>query len=56
MIALNGTPGELRATIEIKRKDTGKVDTFQLIGHPDPEVLKKLLEEANNGSHAQHNS
>ena len=30
---LQGQPGELRMTIEIKRKETGKVETFELVGH-----------------------
>jgi hypothetical protein len=51
-----GTPGELRATIHITRKETGKVETFELIGHPDPETLKKLIEESKNGSHTQRDS
>lgn len=29
---LGGQPGELRFTIEVKRKATGKVETFELIG------------------------
>ena len=40
---LQGQPGELRMTIEIKRKETGKVETFEMIGHSDPEKLKEIL-------------
>jgi hypothetical protein len=51
-----GTPGELRATIEVTRKETGLVETYEIIGHPDPETLKKLIEETKNGSHTQRDS
>ena len=40
---LQGQPGELRMTIEIKRKETGKVETFELVGHADPEKLKEIM-------------
>jgi hypothetical protein len=56
MSNLAPVPGELRATIEIKRKETGKVETYEIVGHPDPEVLKKLIEESKNGSHTQRDS
>lgn len=49
MIALEGEKAELRFTLEITRADTGKVETFEMVGHTDPEELKKLL-GANNGS------
>lgn len=32
MSELNGQPGELRFTVEVKRKATGKVETYELIG------------------------
>lgn len=41
---LAGQPGELRMTIEIKRKETGKVETVELVGHADPEKLKQIIE------------
>lgn len=41
MAELKGKPGELRFTIEVKRKDTGKTETFEMIGKID-------------GSNAQH--
>lgn len=44
---LQGQPGELRMTIEIKRAATGKVDTFELVGHADTEKLKQILENEN---------
>lgn len=31
---LSGTPGELVFTVSITRKDTGKVETFEMIGKP----------------------
>ena len=34
MAELQGKPGELRFTIEVKRKATGKVETFEMIGTP----------------------
>jgi hypothetical protein len=52
---LQGQPGELRMTIEIKRKETGKVETVELVGHADPEKLKQILENEH-GSNAQHSS
>ena len=48
MIELQGEKAEIRFTLEIKRADTGKVDTFEMVGHSDPEELKKLL-GADNG-------
>ena len=41
--ALQGQPGELRMTIEIKRAATGKVETVELVGHADPEKLKEII-------------
>jgi hypothetical protein len=32
MADLNGQPGEVRMTIEVKRAATGEVETFELIG------------------------
>ncbi len=52
-MGLQGQPGELRMTIEIKRKETGKVETVELVGHADPEKLKQILENEH-GSNAQH--
>lgn len=42
---LRGVPGELRATVNITRKATGKVETFHLVGHADPKVLAAILAE-----------
>lgn len=36
-------PGEMRATISIKRQATGKTETFEMIGHVDPEKLQQIL-------------
>jgi len=45
MIELVGEKAELRFTLEITRADTGKVETYEMVGHSDPEELKKLLGE-----------
>lgn len=34
MVDLQGRPGELRFTIEVKRKATGKTETYELTGTP----------------------
>jgi hypothetical protein len=44
MIELEGKPANLFFTIEVKRAATGKTETFEMIGHADPEELKKLTE------------
>jgi len=51
MIELTGERAELRFTLEIKRADTGKVETYEMVGHSDPEELKKLI-GADNGSNS----
>jgi len=43
MVQLTPEPGELRATIHIKRKETGKVEMYEIVGHKDPEKLKEIL-------------
>lgn len=48
MNELKGVPGELRATIHITRKATGKVETVELVGHADPEKLKEILKNERN--------
>jgi hypothetical protein len=40
MSSLNGQPGELRFTIEVKRKATGKTETHELIGKIIPDEPK----------------
>lgn len=52
MSDLSGQVGELRMTLEIKRKETGKVETVELIGFIDEAKLKELED----GSHTQHSS
>jgi hypothetical protein len=47
MIALQGSVGELRFTVEIKRKDTGKVEQYELIGFLDEDKLKELQNGSN---------
>jgi len=46
---LNGERGELRATIEIKRAATGKVETYELVGFSDPADLDAFLADPANG-------
>ena len=45
MIHLAPVPGELRATITVKRKATGLEETYEIIGHADPEKLKEILQK-----------
>jgi hypothetical protein len=50
MIEISGAVGELRFNIEVTRKDTGKVESFELVGFLDEDKLKELT----NGSNTQH--
>lgn len=52
MSNLDGQMGELRMTLQITRKETGKVEEVELIGFLDEEKLKELQ----NGSNSQHGS
>jgi len=52
MPELSGQIGELRFTVEIKRKDTGKVEQYELVGFMDEDKLKELQ----NGCNPQHSS
>ena len=52
MTALSGQMGELRFTVEIKRKDTGKVEQVELVGYLDEDKLKELQ----SGGNSQHSS
>ena len=52
MPELSGQIGELRLTVEIKRKDTGKVEQYELVGFMDEDKLKELQ----NGCNPQHSS
>jgi hypothetical protein len=47
---LNGQAGELHMTLQITRKETGKVEEVELIGYLDPDQLKKL-ETEQKGNH-----
>ena len=48
MSNLGGQMGELRFTMQITRKETGKVEEVELVGFLDEEKLKELQ----NGGHA----
>jgi len=52
MSALTGQIGEVQMTIQITRKETGKVEEFKLTGFLDQEKLKELQNGSNtlNGS------
>ena len=39
---LQGQVGELRFTVEITRKETGKVETVEMVGFLDAEKLAEL--------------
>jgi len=52
MIELKGQPGELRMTLSITRKATGKVDTVELVGKVTGE--EPTNEENGDGGHSQH--
>lgn len=39
---LTGQPGELKATITITRKATGKVETYELTGTVQPESYQMM--------------
>lgn len=47
---LSGQVGELRFTVQITRKETGKVEEVEMVGFLDPDQLKELT----NGSDTQH--
>lgn len=47
MINLNGSQGELRFTLQITRKETGKVEEVELVGFVDEEKLKELQNGSN---------
>ena len=42
MSNLSGQTGELRFTVQITRKATGKVEEVELVGYLDEEKLKEL--------------
>lgn len=47
MSNLSGQIGELRMTLQITRKETGKVEEVELIGYLDEEKLKELQNGGN---------
>lgn len=47
---LSGQVGELRFQVQITRKETGKVETYELVGFLD----ETKLEEFQDGSNSQH--
>ena len=47
MSNLGGQMGELRFTVQITRKETGKVEEVELIGYLDEEKLKELQNDGN---------
>jgi len=51
MSELTGQPAELRMTIQVTRKETGKVETYELIGKVDTTDKGQ-----HDGSHPQHSS
>lgn len=42
MSSLNGEVGELRFTVEVIRKETGKVETYEMVGFLDEDKLKEI--------------
>lgn len=47
MSNLGGQMGELRFTVQITRKETGKVEEVELVGYLDEEKLKELQNGGN---------
>lgn len=47
---LTGQPGEVHMTIQITRKETGKVEEVELVGFLDPEQLKQLETQQENSN------
>jgi hypothetical protein len=45
MIKLNGQPTEVKMTIQVTRKETGKVETYELVGTTDLETIKQLEQD-----------
>lgn len=41
---LQASPGELRATVSITRKSTGKVETYKLIGRVTAEQAQAIMD------------
>lgn len=47
---LAGKQGEVHATITIVRAGTGKVETYELVGHTDPEKLAEIMKNKRQGN------
>lgn len=41
MVELSGQPGEVRFTLQITRKETGKVEEVEMVGFLDQNKLKE---------------
>ena len=50
MSELNGQVGELRFNVSVMRKDTGKVETYELVGAIDAKDLEKLKGQSDGGN------
>jgi hypothetical protein len=50
MSDLTGQVGELKFTVSITRKETGKVETYELVGAIDAADLEKLKGEQDGGN------
>lgn len=46
MSELTGQGGELRATIQVTRKATGKVETYELVGRTTLEQHEQIMAQA----------
>ena len=51
MSDLTGVPGELRFTLTIKRKATGAIETYDMIGRVTPGDEQKEMENGGNSQH-----
>lgn len=47
MSSLMGKVGEVAMTVQVTRKDTGKVEEFNLVGFLDEQQLKELQNGSN---------
>ena len=48
MANLNTQPAELRFTVEIKRAETGKTETIDMVGHVNPSEPDKTNDQISN--------
>ena len=49
-----GGGGELRAVVTITRKETGKVEEYELVGHATEEQIEQMKDQQN--GNPQHSS